>query len=227
MEFLLQPHEERRGAIVKALRLPIFIALVAGLATFPALATTLSSAPGAEKSAGLPNWTAPPYWTPRAEGAAATAGAGREALAGTSSPPLPFVAIAPCRVVDTRGYGFTGEYGPPSMAGGASRNFTIGGQCGIPASAVAVSFNFTVWNTSSYGDFNIYPTGGVRPTVSTLNWGPGRPGPRQRRRRPAGRERPDHGRQRERGHRRHLRRRQRVLLGRRSRDDAQHALGRL
>ena len=158
---------------MKALRLPIFIALVAALATFPALATTPSTVSGAKPTRGIPNWTAPPYWTPHAEGTAATAGAGREALAGTSSPPLPFVAITPCRVVDTRGYGFTGEYGPPSLAGGASRNFTIGGQCGIPASAVAVSFNFTVWNTSSYGDFNIYPTGGVRPTVSTLNWGPG------------------------------------------------------
>ena len=87
---------------------------------------------------------------------------------------LPFIAITPCRVADTRtGSGFPAGYGPPSMAGGASRNFTISGQCGIPASAVAVSFNFTVWNTLSYGDFNIYPTGGTRPTVSTLNWGPG------------------------------------------------------
>jgi hypothetical protein len=30
-----------------------------------------------------------------------------------------------------------------------------------------------VWGTSSYGDFNIYPTGSAPAAVSTLNWGPG------------------------------------------------------
>jgi hypothetical protein len=125
----------------------------------------------AQGAEAIKNWPAPSTWTPPA----AQATSGRSALGGGGGgyPPLPFIPIAPCRVADTRGNGFTGSYGPPSMAGGASRNFTITAQCGIPDSAVAVSFNFTVWNTSSYGDFNIYPTGGTRPVVSTLNWGPG------------------------------------------------------
>jgi hypothetical protein len=59
------------------------------------------------------------------------------------------------------------------MAGGVSRNFTITGQCGIPASAVAVSFNFAVWNTLSFGDLKVYPTGSGVPAVSTINWNPG------------------------------------------------------
>jgi hypothetical protein len=47
---------------------------------------------------------------------------------------MPFVAVAPCRVADTRAEsGFTGEFGPPALDAQATRTFTIGGQCGIPA----------------------------------------------------------------------------------------------
>src|SRR5450759_4386467 len=78
---------------------------------------------------------------------------------------LQFYTVIPCRVADTRvGSGFSSGYGTPSIGGGASRDFVVAGQCGIPAGALAVSFNFTVWNTTSYGDFKIYPGGG---TVST------------------------------------------------------------
>jgi hypothetical protein len=130
----------------------------------------LVSIPGASvaENNSIPNWPAPTAWS-----AISWFGSGRTALTDVSNM-LPFTAIAPCRVADTRsGSGFSSGYGPPSMAGGASRSFTISGQCGIPSGAAAVSFNFTVWNTTGYGDFNIYPTGGTRPTVSTLNWGPG------------------------------------------------------
>jgi hypothetical protein len=106
---------------------------------------------------------------------AATQGlrAARQPLIIIPPTPLTFIPIAPCRVADTRGNGFTGLYGPPSMAGGVSRNFTITGQCGIPAGALAVSFNFTVWNTLSFGDLKVYPTGGTVAAVSNLNWNPG------------------------------------------------------
>ena len=88
--------------------------------------------------------------------------------------PFQYYAITPCRVADTRvGSGFPAGYGQPSMAGGGARNFTITGKCGIPAGAAAVSFNFVVWNTTSYGDFKIYPAGDTVAPVSTLNWGPG------------------------------------------------------
>ena len=87
-----------------------------------------------------------------------------------ANPPLPFVPVTPCRVADTRGNGFTGQYGPPSLAAGAPRSFAIAGQCGISATAAAVSFNFTVVNTLGSGFLKVYPQGGVAPTVSTLNY---------------------------------------------------------
>lgn len=95
----------------------------------------------------------------------------REARA--QSGPFQYYRVTPCRVADTRGNGFTGAYGPPTMAGGASRVFTVAGQCGIPVSAAAVTFNFAVWNTTSYGNLKVYPTGGTVSVVSTLNWNPG------------------------------------------------------
>ncbi len=49
------------------------------------------------------------------------------------SGPEPFIPVTPCRVADTRGNGFTGAYGPPSLAANANRTFAISGQCGIPA----------------------------------------------------------------------------------------------
>jgi hypothetical protein len=158
---------------MKRLRLGFTAALVL-LALAPVNPATAAS----DESAAVRNWTAPPYWTPPAEAAPAEA-AGREALAAGRQPltpgpvVMPFVAVAPCRVADTRGFGFTGAYGPPSLAASESRTYTITGQCGIPADAQAVSFNFTVWNTASFGNLTVYPAGGAVPTVSTLNWPPG------------------------------------------------------
>ena len=111
----------------------------------------------------IKNWSAPSTWTPPS--AQAT---GRSAL--VTYPPLPFIPVTPCRVADTRGNGFTGTYGPPFMAGGVPRNFTITGQCGIPAGAQAVSFNFTVTNTAGTGFLLVFPQGGAQPNVSTLNY---------------------------------------------------------
>ena len=85
------------------------------------------------------------------------------------SAPLPFVAITPCRVADTRGNGFTGQYGPPSIPN-STRDFTITGQCGIPSGAIAVSFNFTILDMTTGGDIRAYPAGGTMPLVSTQNW---------------------------------------------------------
>jgi hypothetical protein len=83
---------------------------------------------------------------------------------------VPFVGITPCRVADTRGNGFTGAYGPPSLIANATRSFTITGQCGIPDDAEAVSFNFGALNVSGAGDLRVFPAGGTVPLVSTLNY---------------------------------------------------------
>src|SRR5450759_4451654 len=153
------------------------LGLILAMALLPAF--LLASSPVDALSDVPQNWTAPPYWMPPAvspesadqSGRSAPA-TGRHALVASPSA-LPFFAVTPCRVADTRGNGFTGAYGPPNMIGGASRDFTITGQCGIPVGAAAVSFNFTVWNTLSFGDLKVFPTGGTVAAVSTLNWNPG------------------------------------------------------
>jgi hypothetical protein len=109
----------------------------------------------------------------RGEGLAAAAdvGSGLAApLAIIVPPSLNFVAVTPCRVADTRGNGFTGQYGPPSIGSGGVRTFTIAGQCGISASATAVSFNFTILDMSTAGDIRVFPAGAATPLVSTQNW---------------------------------------------------------
>ena len=94
---------------------------------------------------------------------------------GYFAPPLPsglqFYPVTPCRVADTRtGSGFTGAFGPPSMAAGAQRSFPIpSSSCGIPATAAAYSLNFTVVPTGILGYLSTWPTGQPMPVVSTLN----------------------------------------------------------
>lgn len=85
-----------------------------------------------------------------------------------------FIAIAPCRVVDTRSP--AGPFGGPAFAANETRNYNIpGGPCaGIP-SAAAYSLNFTVvgYDVSSGGFLTAYPSGGGKPFVSTVNFGNG------------------------------------------------------
>ena len=118
------------------------------------------------------NWEAPHSWSPPApsasKGAASTMAA--EAIEAVPTPPLPFVGLAPCRLADTRGNGFTGQYGPPALVSGVPRTFVLTNQCGISPTAQAVSLNVTVTNTQGPGHIVIYPAGGAQPTVSTLNY---------------------------------------------------------
>jgi streptogramin lyase len=86
---------------------------------------------------------------------AATAGAG-------------FYPVTPCRLFDTR----TPAAGPP-LAPNNDRLIRLVG-CGIPASARAVSANLAVTQSSATGNLTVYPAGTTRPTVSSINYGPGR-----------------------------------------------------
>ena len=117
---------------------------------------------GAALAQTIPNWTAPPTWTP-SKGMTATT------MADLSNP-VPFIPVTPCRVADTRNP--NGAYGGPALVGALTRDFTIGGQCGIPSGAEAVSFNFTITGGTQAGDLRFYPAGSVLPLVSTINWGP-------------------------------------------------------
>lgn len=84
---------------------------------------------------------------------------------------LLFYPITPCRIADTRtGAGFSGLFGPPSLAAGATRTFPIQSSgCSIPANAGAYSFNFTVVPKGPLGLLTAWPTGQAMPNTSTLS----------------------------------------------------------
>ncbi len=77
---------------------------------------------------------------------------------------LQFVAVTPCRLVDTRKSG-----GP--IQGNTSRDFTVPqlGGCSIPTTAAAYSLNVTVVPPAPLGYLTIWPTSQNRPLVSTMN----------------------------------------------------------
>ena len=104
-----------------------------------------------EDEVPLKNWGVPPYWTPAAQ---ATEGEPDRAMAAHGlgmtaqdqalpSSPLPFVAIAPCRIVDTRLAVADGFHGP-NFADNEARTFTLPSSTdcpGLPATAGAWSLN--------------------------------------------------------------------------------------
>ena len=148
------------------------LALVAALFGSPSLAQ--------EVDVPLRNWTVPPY------AAAPAAGGGLTAMTDVG-PPRAFVAVAPCRVADTRGIdGFTGQAGGPALSSFANRNFQItGSPSGVPAppngcpagtiptGADAVSVQFTIVAPTASGNLVAWNTGGSTPNVSVLNWDAG------------------------------------------------------
>jgi uncharacterized repeat protein (TIGR03803 family) len=81
--------------------------------------------------------------------------------------PLQFVAVTPCRLVDTRPE--HGGSGP--IQGGTSQSFPIPqeGGCNIPTDAAAYSLNVTVVPHGPLGYLTIWPTGEGQPVVSTMN----------------------------------------------------------
>jgi hypothetical protein len=130
----------------------------------------------------LRNWPAPMYWQPsQSEEQTSRARTDRVAIvsltdvgaqAQTPANSLVFVAMTPCRVVDTRtGSGFSGAFGPPSLVGGASRTFPIqaSSTCSIPSIAQAYSFNITVVPFGFLDYLTVWPTGQAQPNASTLN----------------------------------------------------------
>src|SRR5664280_1439032 len=88
-------------------------------------------------------------------------------IAGANAAPLQFVAVTPCRLVDTRP--LYGGGGP--IPGGTSESFPIPqeGGCNIPTTAAAYSLNVSVVPASILGYLTIWPTGEDQPLVATLN----------------------------------------------------------
>ena len=85
-------------------------------------------------------------------------------IAGASASALQFVAVPPCRLVDTRNSG-----GP--IQGGAAESFILPllGNCNIRTTAAAYSLNVTVVPNGPLGYLTIWPTGEDQPVVSTMN----------------------------------------------------------
>jgi hypothetical protein len=119
----------------------------------------------------IENWPAPAVWS--LPGFVISKGevspSDVEAVEAVPTSPLHFVGITPCRVADTRGNGFTGQYGTPALTP-SGRDMVITGRCGIPAEAQAVSFNFSAVNVTAAGFFVAYPAGGAFPPVATMTY---------------------------------------------------------
>jgi hypothetical protein len=119
----------------------------------------------------LKPWPAPLYWQPSpAENQIARPGAITETAADTlPANSLVFVAMTPCRVIDTRNS--NGTFGGPALVGGATRSFPIltSSTCIIPSIARAYSFNITIVPPGFVDFITVWPTGVARPFASTLN----------------------------------------------------------
>ena len=84
-----------------------------------------------------------------------------------------FVAITPCRVMDTRPAPQT--VGPRSKPIGAAETYTIAitgsnGNCTIPADATAVSLNVTAVNPTADSFLTVFPPDAPQPVASSLNF---------------------------------------------------------
>src|ERR1035437_642319 len=120
----------------------------------------------------LKHWLAPLYWQPTQASAEehTVAPAANATGLPASANPLVFVAMPPCRVVDTRtiGQGLTGAFGPPSLAAGAVRTFPVlsSTTCTIPAVAQAYSFEITVVPPGPLAYITAFPTGQSAPVAA-------------------------------------------------------------
>ena len=98
------------------------------------------------------NWSAPSYFQPASAASSATVSTKAGEATTVDTAPVPFVALSPCRLADTRPEnGFPPPFGPPFLSPGVTRDFPVAGHCGVPAGATAVSFNFTVVRTGGLG----------------------------------------------------------------------------
>ena len=135
-----------------------------------ALASTLAAQ---DPIIPLTNWAAPLYW--QAPAPARPQGKAMELqplTVGAITPPLVFVGMTPCRVMDTRaGYGQPGPFGPPALGAGETRTLPLPTHpaCGVSSTAQAYSLNVTVLPKGPLGFVTIWNTGTTRPVVATLN----------------------------------------------------------
>ncbi len=80
-----------------------------------------------------------------------------------------FHPLAPARVLDSRSATQVGAYNTP-WGPGITRTIAIGGLAGVPGGADSVVLNVTVADTTASSFLTVWPTGGTKPTASSLNW---------------------------------------------------------
>ena len=91
-------------------------------------------------------------------------------LPAIAQTPLSLYTMTPCRLADTRGNGFSGAFGPPSLVAGAVRTFPVPtGACSLPAGAGAYLMNLTVVPPGPLGYITAWPAGVTQPLAATLN----------------------------------------------------------
>lgn len=84
-----------------------------------------------------------------------------------------FVAVTPCRLVDTRPGAAT--VGPRSTPLDPNESYTqqvtgANGDCNVPAGATAVGMNVTITNPTAQSYLTVYPSDAALPNASNLNW---------------------------------------------------------
>jgi hypothetical protein len=119
-------------------------------------------------------WSAPLYWQPSAAERSASPKLMTASASSPSANALTFVALTPCRVIDTRSpFNFPAPFGAPSLVGGGTRSFPLEAStfCSIPSTALAYSLNVTVTPAGGAGlsYLTLWPSGAVQPNASTLN----------------------------------------------------------
>jgi hypothetical protein len=152
------------------------------LSALVALVLITGVAMAQEDGFALKNWNAPQYWQPRAsvkevgpdvQMFASTQGMTAQVLS-VASAPVPFVAITPCRIVDTR-VAVSDGFHQPNFADNETRTFDFPASpdCpGLPMTAVAYSLNVQFRPISVASYITLFPTGTTMPLVSTLTASP-------------------------------------------------------
>lgn len=149
--------------------------ILRSIAVFVLVAVASIASLRAQEIEEVRNWPAPPFWSEPVKWEKGT-NAVPMSVEGAGTQALPFAAIPPCRIADTRGNGFTGQAGPPTVLANTVRTFQVTGTipgvsipCNVPVEARAVSLQFSVTNMTSGGNLIAWPSGPA-PTTSVLNW---------------------------------------------------------
>jgi hypothetical protein len=117
-------------------------------------------------------------WAAVGAAVAVVAGAGGIGFAQAAGEQPVSVAVAPCRLFDTRaGADNVGAKNTPLGEGDANA-MTVqvtgaSGRCNLPLEATSVRLNITVVSPSASSFLTLFPADGARPSASALNWSAG------------------------------------------------------